>query len=138
MKVRMLAVIAIFSLAAWLPVPAQQPVTPAAPAQQTPAPAGDSRKATTKHECSKGSENVNCCHGKDTEGVKADCCQGKSAKEMPSSTKSDKGDQATVPCCIGMKEGPSTAKAGKSCCGGAEKDCGSKMATQCPAQANGK
>ena len=138
MKVRMLAVIAIFSLAAWLPVPAQQPVTPVAPAQQTPAPAGDSRKATTKHECSKGSENVNGCHGKDTRRVKADCCQGKSAKGMPSSTKSDKGDQATVPCCMDMKEGPSTGKEGKPCCGSAAKGCCLKMAAQCPAQANGK
>jgi len=141
MKLRMFAAIAILSLAASLPVRAQQSATPNSPAQQTPATAGDNRKATTKQECCKGTENVNCCHGKATDTVKADCCQGKSVKEMPCCTNSDKADQAAVPCCIGIKERQSTAKDGKSCCGGvkenAGKGCCSKMAAPCPAHASG-
>lgn len=131
MKVRTLAVIAVLSLAAWLP----------APAQQTPAAAGDT-KAAAKQECCKGEHAADCCHGKDTEAVKAGLCQGKSAKEMPCCTKGEKADQAAVQCCIGMKEGQCAAKDGKSCCGGVkenvEKGCCSKMSTQCPAHANGK
>ena len=129
MKVRMLAIFSILALAAWLPISAQQ----------TPAPTDDG-KAAAKHECCKG-ERVNCCHSKGTEAVKTDCCQGKSAKEMPCCTKGEKTDQASVQCCVGMKEGQCSAKDGKSCCGGvkenAEKGCCSKMGTQCPAHANG-
>ena len=116
MKVRMLAIFSILSLAAWLPISAQQ----------TPVPIDDG-KAAAKHECCKG-ERVNCC-------------QGKSAKERPCCTKGDKTDQAAVQCCVGMKEGLCSAKDGKSCCAGvkehAEKGCCSKMGAQCPAPANG-
>ena len=133
MKVRMLAVIAILSLAACLPVYAQQ--TPAAP--------GDDAKAAAKHECcNSGVHGAGCCQGKSAEAVKAGFCQGKSAKEMPCCTKGEKADQAEVQCCIGMKEGQCSAKDGKYCCGGmkekAEKGCCAGMATQCPAHANGK
>src|SRR5215475_11162355 len=133
MKVRMLAAIAIFSLAAWLPVYAQQ--TSTAPA--------DNSKAAAKHECCKGTDHANCCHGKGTEAVKTDCCQGKSAKEMPCCTKGEKADQAASQCCVGMKEGQCAAgKDGKSCCGGvkesAEKGCCAGIPTECPAHASGK
>jgi hypothetical protein len=154
----MLAVIAILSLAAWLPIQAQQAASPAAPAAQAPATAAaqeDTSKAPAKHECccaaksqkeqgdtaSGGQHAAGCCHGKDTEAAKADCCEGKSAKDTPCCGKNDKSDPKAMPCCAGMKEGQCpgkggrccsnmNAKDGKGCCGGMRRDC--------PAHANGK
>jgi hypothetical protein len=154
MKVRMLAVISILSLASWLPIQAQQPATPA----QTPAataPSDDTGKSPAKHACccaaksqagqdaaaSSDHHAAGCCHGKGMEAAKADCCEGKAAKDMPCCGKNEKADQAAMQCCAGKKDAPCPAKDGKSCCGNMNakdgKGCCAGMAGQCPAHANG-
>src|SRR5215472_12145631 len=154
MKVRMLGVIAILSLAAWLPIQAQQAAAPA-PGQQAPAPApkqDDSKAAPAKHECCcaakanavEGHDHqaMDCCHGKSGDAAKADCCAGKSEKDMACCAKTEKADKAAMQCCAGMKDGKCAAKDGKSCCRGMNaKDetgcCTGMKEGQCPVHANG-
>lgn len=131
MKVRMLAVLSILSLAAWLPVQAQQAPTPSAQAAQTPVitkSADDTSKSAAKHEC--------CCAAKSQASASHDshsaaCC-----------AKSEKTDQASAQCCKEMKDGQCPVEDGKSCCESknmkAGKECCAGMSGECPAHANGK
>lgn len=158
MKVRMLAVISIFALAAWLPIRAQQAGTPAAPAPQTQTPSapGDSAKPAAKHDCCCAAKTqagqdgaathdhkaMDCCHDKGGETAKGNCCAGKDAKEMACCGKNDKDSKVAMDCCKGMKEGQCSAKEGKDCCKDMQakdgKGCCAGMAKECAAHATGK
>lgn len=127
MKVRMLAIIGILALAAWLPIQAEQ----AAQAPAVTGPSADTNKSAAKHDCccaaksqtgqdpaaNHDSHGAACCHGKGADAAKAGCCEGKTANNMPCCTKAEKADQVALQCCKGMKEGQCPAKDAKSCCG---------------------
>ena len=111
MKIRMIAIALTLTLAAWLPLAAQQSA-PAQPAAQQAAPTGDSGNgcACCQHmKDGQASKNMSCCEGKDM-----DCCK-----------KGGKGSQSAMNCCTGKdakqccgKDGQLCAKKdGKGCCG---------------------
>jgi len=118
MKLRILAVLLIVTLAAWLPLAAQQ----SAPTSQAPATSSDAGKTTAKpagccceHEAQKdkgkagGAVNhsaMTCCHGKDAKDM---ACCGKDNKD-------NKDAKASMDCCQG-KDAKMCAKDGKSCYG---------------------
>ncbi|HUL34543.1 MAG TPA: hypothetical protein VL128_11705 [Candidatus Eisenbacteria bacterium] len=157
MKVRMLAGLAVLSLAAWFPLPAQQAAAPSAPAQQSQAPASAENagkspvngccpamqkdNATSTPEVSQA---MGCCHGKMGDASKAFCCQGKDAKQASCCAR--QGQSATLKsemnCCQGMKEGQRAANGAKGCCGQMNaknaKGCCSGMSTHCPARTQAK
>jgi hypothetical protein len=130
MKLRILAVLLVVTLAAWLPLAAQQ----AAPTSQAPATPQDSGKTAVKPACC-------CCdHNTQQDKGKADstpdhsamaCCQGKDAKDMACCGKDAK---ASMDCCKG-KDAKMCAKDGKSCCGSGDakdgKSCCGKNAVAC-------
>jgi hypothetical protein len=96
----MLAVLFALTLAAWLPLQAQQATNPQHGAQtQGPEAAQNSAKPPAQHECccakdkqvAHNPQAMACCN--DVGGAKASCCEGK--------------------CCAGMKEGQCPAKEGK-------------------------
>jgi len=135
MKVRMLAVVSIFTLAAWLPIQAQQPTAPSAPAAQAQTPATPSEKGqpAAKHSCCCEQEKqagqeaasaktdhpaMECCHGKSKDGAKASCCEGKDAKAMECCSKAEKDCKTAMNCCQGATEAICAAKSGQSCCNG--------------------
>ena len=148
MKSRMIALILMVTLAAWLPAVAQQ----AAPQ--------DPGKTAAKPAC-------DCCAQMDHQGKAATsehsamtCCQGKDAKEMPccnKDAKDGKDAKVAMTCCnskdgkdakmCATKDGKSCcdSKDGKSCCGkdtaacnGKDgKNCCAAMKDCCSAYANG-
>ncbi len=161
MKVRMLAVISILTLAAWLPIQAQQAASPAAPAPQAQTPATPSEKdqSTAKHPCccccdpgkKTGPEAtaatadqpaMECCHGKGTGTTKASCCAGKNAKDMACCGMKDKDGKVVMNCCQGATAAMCAAKSGMGCCdnpnakGG--KGCCGGIKGQCAGRASGK
>src|SRR5208283_4004020 len=121
MKVRMLAVFSILTLAAWLPIQAQQNATPAAPAPQAQTPGAPSEKgqASAKHSC--------CCDPEKKPGQDAAAA---------------KPDHQAMDCCQGATEAICAAKNGQTCCSGQNgkdgKDCCAGMAGQCAGHATGK
>lgn len=124
MKFRMIALILIVSLAAWLPAAAQ----PSAPQQDTGKPA-------TKPACG-------CCAHMDHQGKDAtadhaamSCCPGKDGKEMACCGKDvkDGKDAKSAMTCCNSKEGKEAkmcaSKDGKPCCGSKDvKSCCGKEA----------
>jgi len=156
----MLAVFSILTLAAWLPIQAQQNATPAAPAPQAQTPGAPSEKgqASAKHSCCCDPEKkpgqdaaaakpdhqaMECCHGKGKDTAKAACCEGKeAAKDMACCGKNDKDGKAAMNCCQGATEAICAAKNGQTCCSGQNgkdgKDCCAGMAGQCAGHATGK
>ncbi|HTZ34334.1 MAG TPA: hypothetical protein VMH31_17860 [Methylomirabilota bacterium] len=123
MKLRMIAVVLILALSAWLPAIAQQ--TGGAPAT---APADSKACACCEHQDHQGGASKSCCHGKD--GA-ADCCKGKDGTAMACCKDHDKGDQSAMNCCKG-KDGKMCAKDGKGCCNGKNgKSCCGKDAAAC-------
>ena len=127
MKLRILAVLLIVALAAWLPLAAQQSATPQ-----------DSGKPTAKAAC-------RCCCDKSqqdkdktasTPGHSAmGCCQSKDAKDMACCGKDNKDAKASMDCCKG-KDAKMCAKDGKFCCGKDAVACNSKDAKNCCAKAS--
>ncbi len=159
MKVRMLAVIPILTLAAWLPIQAQQAASPAAPAPQLQTPATPSEKdqSTAKHPCccdpakKTGPEAtaatadqpaMECCHGKGTGTTKASCCAGKDAKDMACCGMKDKDGKVVMNCCQGAPAAMCTAKNGMGCCNNPNakdgKGCCGGIKGQCAGRASGK
>lgn len=159
MKVRTLAILSILSLAAWLPLQAQQTATPAAPAAQSQAPAAadNSAKPQAKHDCCCAAKTqpapgavaehdhaatTSCCHGKMAGDGKASCCAGKDAKEMSCCAKKSEDGKSTMNCCQGMKDAQCAAKGDKACCQHMNtkegKPCCEGMGGQCAAHASGK
>jgi hypothetical protein len=146
MKLRILAVLLIVTLAAWLPLAARQ----SAPTSQAPATPQDSGKSPAKPACC-------CCdHKAQQDKGKAagapdhsamTCCQGKDAKAMACCGKDSKDAKASMDCCkdkdakMCAKDGKSCcgsgdAKDGKSCCGKDALACNSKDAKDCCASAS--
>jgi hypothetical protein len=156
MKVRMLAAISILSLAAWLPLQAQQSAAPADPAQKSQAPAASSTpdKASAKHDCcctakettaqaaTSDQQSKGCCHAKTAGEAKASCCDGKDAKDMSCCGKKADASTSAMSCCQAKKHEQCSAKGAKSCCNGksaqSAKACCTGMADHCPAPASGK
>jgi len=120
MKIRMIAVVLILAVAAWLPATAQQSATPPAQAESAK-PAAKSACACCEHAKDQGKEatgdhaSMACCPGKEGEAAKsASCCDG---KEMACCKKEGKDNQTAMNCC-GSKVGKMCAsKNMKECCG---------------------
>ena len=125
MKLRLIAIVLILALAAWLPAVAQQSTG----AQTTPSTdTKGSACACCHHKDHAGDSGKSCCHGKDGS---ANCCQSKDGKEMACCKEHSKGDQSAMNCCEG-KEGKMCAKNGKGCCSGKDgKSCCGKDAVAC-------
>jgi hypothetical protein len=156
MKVRISAVIAILALSAWLPVQAQQPSAPNAPAAQTQTPAAPDEKSkdAAAHSCcypkaqsgqeaaAPKSDNaaMECCQGKDA--AKAPCCAGKETKDMACCGQKDAAGKTAMKWGEGKKDTMCAAKDGKACCGDMAakhgKNCCAGMADHCAAHASGK
>jgi hypothetical protein len=108
MKIRMTAILAILSLAAWLPAMSQQTPTPqpAAPTAKSACACCDQTGAGKDMACcSKDKDNksaMNCCAGKD-----AKQCSAKNGKGC-----CGKGDKS----CCGKDAMACNAKDGKGCC----------------------
>ena len=123
MKIRMIAVLMILALAAWLPAMAQQAASPNQQAQ-TSAPRVDSAKPVAASACA-------CCdkmndQGKDAKA--ASCCAG---EEMACCKKDSKAAQSAMNCCAG-KDGKQCAKKdGKGCCGKDAVACNSANGKHC-------
>jgi hypothetical protein len=112
MKIRMIAVLMILALAAWLPAMAQQVAAPPAPSEQAQAPASllDSAKRAATSACAICDKTND--QGKDAKA--ASCCAG---KEMACCKKDSKNAQSAMNCCSG-NDGKQCAKNdGKGCCG---------------------
>jgi hypothetical protein len=134
MKLRILAVLLIVTLSAWLPLAAQQ----SAPASQAPAASQDTGKTAVEHACCCCDHKAQTDKDKPASAGHSDmaCCQGKDAKDMPCCGKGSKDAKATMDCCKG-KDAKMCAKDGKSCCGsGDAKCCGGKDAKNCCASAS--
>jgi hypothetical protein len=130
MKLRMIAVVLMLTLGAWLPSVAQQTT-----GSQTTPPA-DSKAAACfccDHQGHQGDAAKSCCHGKD--GA-ANCCQGKDGKEMACCKDHGKGDQTGMNCCKG-KDGKMCAKNGKDCCDNHAVACNTKDGKPCCRGAEG-
>jgi hypothetical protein len=158
MKVRISAVISILTLAAWLPIQAQQasPLnTPATQAQTAAQPDGKSKEAAAHSCCHPNAQAgqagttakpdhtaMDCCHGKAGDAAKANCCVGKEAKDMGCCGKKDAAGKTAMNCCEGKKDTMCATKDGENCCGNmAAKDakgCCAGAADHCAAHANGK
>lgn len=149
MKVRMFAVLSILSLAAWLPMQAQQAAAPAAPAQQSSAHTATDDSKAAKHDgyCpAKGSATADagkdCCHGKASAEGKSTCCEGNDAQAMTCCSHKAEVGKSAADCYEGMKDAQCAAKDGKSCCekmnAGNQKGCCAGMHDQCPMDASGK
>ena len=151
MKVRIPAVISILTLAAWLPIQAQQsasPNTPVAPSQTTAQPDGKGQEEAA-HSCchpkaQAGQEATEtkhdqtstvCCHGKAGDAVKAACCAGKEAKDMACCGHKDTAGKTAMNCCEGKKDTMCAAKISKNCC---SKMNAKEGKSSCAAHADGK
>ena len=155
MKLRMLAVLSILSLPAWLPLRAQQ-VSRAPQTSQAQAPAEDSSKPATRHDgccaakAQRGEEaaaapdhhQMGCCNGREEASAKGSCCEGQDPKETSCCAKDEKTNQAGMQCGAGMKGGQRAANDAKSCCKNrTAKDgrrCCSRVAGHCAAHAETK
>jgi hypothetical protein len=118
MKLRLIAVLLMLSLAAWLPTVAQQ-----SPAPQPAAPATDSAKPSDKAACS-------CCQHSDAHAQankSAECCAGKDAQMCAKNAKNgDKPccDKTTCKSCCEKASASNTAAANSnSCCAAANHNC---------------
>lgn len=119
MKLRVLAVLPIVTLAAWLPLAAQQ----SAPASQSPATWQDSGKPTAKPPAC-------CCQHKDQQ-EKGKAAGAVNHSAMACCGKGNKDAKASMDCCAG-KDATMCVKDGKSCCGsGDAKTCCGKDAVAC-------
>jgi hypothetical protein len=129
MKTRMIAILMILAVAAWIPTTAQQNTAPQPAAQQVQAPSApaDSGKNAGKNGCA-------CCQekkdqNKGSEAAKSmSCCEG---KEMTCCKKDSNDKQTAMNCCAG-KDGKQCAKKdGKGCCGKDAMACNSKDGRDC-------
>jgi hypothetical protein len=143
MKFRMIVLILIVTLAAWLPAVAQQ-APPQDPGKTAAKPACACCAQTDQHgkDAASGQSAMACCHGKDSKDMA--CCT-KAAKDNKDATQA-------MPCCNGKdskdakmcasKDGKPCcdSKNGMSCCGkDATTACNSKDGKDCcSAHANGK
>jgi hypothetical protein len=123
MKIRMISVMLIFAVAAWLPLMAQQaaPQTGAAQAQEKNACACCEHMKDGKD----ASKEMACCQGKDSSCCKKDgkgnqsamnCCAGKDSAQCPKDGKDCCGKDAKQGCC--HNAAASDGKDGKQCCAG--------------------
>lgn len=158
MKVRISAVISILTLAAWLPIQAQQATAPNSPTTQTQTPAASEGKSkdSSAHSCCHpkalaGQEAtaakpdhtaMECCHGKAGDAAKAGCCAGKEANDLACCGQKDAAGKTAANCCEGKRDTMCAAKDGKACCSGMNtkdgKSCCAGMTDHCAARANGK
>jgi hypothetical protein len=97
MKVRLVAILLILFVAAWLPIAAQQSPAPQSAPQSAPQQAEPS-----------------CCHGQDANSAHSNCCEGKGAKDMACCKKDAQGKPA-ADCCKGQ-DTQMCAKNEKGCC----------------------
>jgi hypothetical protein len=123
MKVRTIAIGLIFTLAAWLPVMAQQTAAPQAAAAPT-----DGAKSAEKSACA-------CCthtkdHGKAATGDHAlsSCCEG---KDMACCKNGAKDNKSAATCCAGKDAKMCSKKDAKECCGKDTMVCNTKDAKNC-------
>ena len=113
MKVRLTAIFAVLSLAAWLPASAQQTAAP-----EPATPAAKSACTCCNHQKSQGRADAgkaaSCCEGKD-----AGCCS------------KDKNSASAGNCCSGKDAKQCATESGKDCCGKTDKSCCGKDAMAC-------
>ncbi|HXR32191.1 MAG TPA: hypothetical protein VN830_00675 [Verrucomicrobiae bacterium] len=134
MKLRILAALLIVTLAAWLPLAAQQSATSQAPA--TPKDSGKSAVTATGCCCDHQSQQDKSKTAGTPDHSAMACCHGKDAKDMACCGKDAKNTKASMDCCKGM-DAKMCAKEGKSCCGsGDAKDGKSCCAKDCCASAS--
>jgi hypothetical protein len=139
MKLRMIALILTFAMAAWLPAAGQQ-----APSQSTPqTPASqDSSKDAAKHSCccSHEHDSADSASAANHDVQAPACCQAKDGKEMSCCSKDTRNSKTAMTCCkdkdaklCAARDGKPccNAKAGKSCCGKDATACNSKPGKDC-------
>jgi hypothetical protein len=146
MKFRIIAVVLILTLAAWLPALAQQD------RGSLPAPSRDSDTtacASCDHKAHHGEDRKHsqdsrsCCHGKSGQANGKSCCQDTDGKQMACCNEHPKGDQAAMNCCRGADrkmcandaKGSCAGKDGKPCCGKDALACNRKDGKNCCADA---
>jgi hypothetical protein len=116
MKLRMIAIVLILALAAWLPAVAQQ-----GKGSQT-APSTDT--AGSACDC--------CDHKNHASDSGKSCCQGKDGKAMACCREHAKSDQSAMNCCEGKDgKGCCSGKDGKPCCGKDALACSTKDGKNC-------
>ena len=131
MKFRMISVVLILSLAAWLPSAMAQQGAPAQPA--APSDSKSTAGSCCDHNHHQGDAAKSCCHDKGS----ASCCKGKNGEDMACCQERTKGDQSAMNCCKG-KDGKMCAKNSKGCCAGKDgKSCCGKDTAACNSSNDG-
>lgn len=146
MKFRILAVLLIFAIAAWIPIAAQQSASAPATPQSAPAPPDPAKARPTCGCCSPDMSSTNAARTEQHDHASMACRNGKSSDEA-SCCKSKPGDGMTaMECCkdhdaklCAAKDGKSCcdSKDSKSCCGKDAVACNSKVGKDCCATKSG-